>query len=207
MWHMQDGHRVLAVAEWEVFKIGLSRLADAIKEDIADETNEWDTGVAVFDRLTPEQKLSLLADTASALSDPAVPAPYHTAANAGAIAAVLQTLAECLELEMMEGGSGEATIRRLLLAASEDSAEDIEGLPDLACTDLEEWKLLVECLEMKILWDHDYVMGDCFLDLPPDRSRTGMNFMGIDPEYFVAAPDEPDRKKLRAARRKLAGLL
>src|SRR5581483_305273 len=83
MWRMQDANRVLTEAEWALFRTGLDLLRDSIEEDIRAETDDADTGIPVFDRLTPEQKLALLADTAHALRDPAVPMPHHTAANEG----------------------------------------------------------------------------------------------------------------------------
>ena len=81
MWRMQDANRVLTEAEWSLFSTGLDLLRDTIEEDIRSETDGADTGIPVFDRLTPEQKLALLADTAQALRDPATPMPHHTAVN------------------------------------------------------------------------------------------------------------------------------
>ena len=83
MWRMQDADRVLTEAEWELFSTGLDRLRDSVEEDIRAQTDDAETGIPVFDRLTPEQKLSLMAVTAQALRDPATQTPRHTAANEG----------------------------------------------------------------------------------------------------------------------------
>src|SRR5437660_1036045 len=104
MWRMQDGDRVLTEAEWTLFSTGLDLLRDFIEEDIHAETNDAETGIAVFDRLTPEQKLALLADTTHALRDPATPMPHHTAANEGAIAAVFSMIRVELEMELDMAG-------------------------------------------------------------------------------------------------------
>src|SRR5262249_59477157 len=108
MWRMQDGDRVLTEAEWDVFRAGLDQLRDYIEQDIADQTHGTETGVAVFDALTAEQKLALLAEVALALRDPSVPTPRHTAANEGAIMAVLVTFPAMLHTEgeaAAEGGT------------------------------------------------------------------------------------------------------
>src|SRR5438445_137067 len=80
--------RVLPEGEWALFTEGLESLKDRVEEEIEYGENLFPTRVPVFDVLTPEQKLGLLADVARALRDPAVPFPDHTAANEGAIAAV-----------------------------------------------------------------------------------------------------------------------
>src|SRR5690349_14139369 len=97
MWRMQDANRVLTEAEWALFQSGLDMLRESIEEALQTGTDDADTGIAAFDRLTPEQKLALLADTALALRDPAIQIPRHTAANEGAIAAVFSMIR--LELE------------------------------------------------------------------------------------------------------------
>src|SRR5262245_12259382 len=100
MWRMQDDNRVLTETEWKLFRTGLDLLRDSIEEDIRGETDGAEIGIPVFDRLTPEQKLALLAHTAQALRDPAVPMPFHTAANEGAIAAVFSMIRVELETEL-----------------------------------------------------------------------------------------------------------
>jgi hypothetical protein len=209
MWRMQDANRVLTEAEWKLFSTGLDLLRDSIEEDIRYGTDEVETGVPVFDRLTPEQKLALLADTAQALRDPATPMPHHTAANEGAIAAVFSMIRVELETELdaagMEGEEEKPTdIRRLLRAVGEELEEREEPLPDESAPDAEEWEWLVEEFEGRIFWDADFEMGDEFLDLPPDEVREKLLLSGIDPEYYLAVPDEPDRASLTAARQALA---
>ena len=83
MWRMQDGDRVLTEPEWVVFSTGLDLLRDFVEQDIAAEEDNDCAGAAVFNLLTSERKLVLLAEVASALRDPAAPTPAHTAANEG----------------------------------------------------------------------------------------------------------------------------
>ena len=211
MWRMQDGNRVLTEAEWTLFQAGLGLLRDSIEEDIRAGTNDAETGVPVFDRLTPEQKLALLADTAHALYDPATPMPHHTAANEGAIAAVFSMIRGDLETELdiagMEGEEKPTEIRRMLRAVGEGSEDREEPLPDETDTDAEEWDWLLEEFEGRIFWDTDFGLGDEFLDLPPEEARAKLQYYGIDPDYYLAVPAEPDQAGLVAARQKLARLL
>lgn len=212
MWRMQDDNRVLTEPEWALFSTGLEELRFTIEEDIRSQTDDTETGVPVFDRLTPEQKLALMAETTQALRDPAVPMPPHTAVNEGAIAAVFSMIRVALEMELdiaRTGGEEEkmTDVRRMILAVCDDSEEREEPLPDVTSDDAEEWGWLVEEFEGRIFWDTDFAMGDQFLDLPPDEARTQLRLYGIDPDYYLAVPDEPGEAGLIAARQTLARLL
>lgn len=212
MWNMRNGSLVLTKAEWELFSIGLDLLQDSIEEDIRTGTDDSDTGVTVFDHLTPEQKLSLLADTTLALVDAATPIPYQTAANEGAIAAIFSTISGEVEKELefakMEGSDEKSVdIRRMLRAVCNRAGEREEPLPGEDSTDFDEWDWLLHEFKSQIFWDTDYAMGDEFLDLPPYIAQQSMKCLGIDPDYYVAIPDEPDWRRLTSARQTLARLL
>lgn len=212
MWRMRDANRVLTEAEWRLFRTCLALLRNCIEEDIRSGTDETETDIPVFDQLTPEQKLALLADTAQALRDPATPMPDHTAANEGAIAAVFSIIRYELEMELHIAGMNDeeeksSEIRRMLRAVCAGSEEREEPLPDESATDAEEWEWLLEEFEGRILWDTDFAMGDEFLDLPPDEAREKLRRYGIDPNYYRVVPDEPGEAGLIAARQTLARLL
>ena len=53
MWRTNDGDRVLTEAEWAVFQSGLDWHRNATENDVQSETDDAETGVAVFDDLTP----------------------------------------------------------------------------------------------------------------------------------------------------------
>jgi hypothetical protein len=212
MWRMQDGDRSLTESEWALFSTGVALLWGDIEDDICNKTDEVQVGVAVFDRLTPEQKLLLLADVACALRDPEVPDPDHTAANEGAIAAVFSMLRIALETELGFEGSTISSeyslaIRPKLRAVAEEAEEWEEPLPEATSTDADEWDLLVEEFEGRIFWDADYEMGDELLDLPPEVARATMDLLTIDEQYFLTVPDEPGQRGLYTARQKLRQLL
>ena len=211
MWRMHDGNRVLTDAEWEVFATGLDLLRDFIESDISAGEDDTDTGVPAFDRLTAEQKLALLADVAAAVRDPAVPMPRHTAANEGAIMAVFHTARDMLETEIdaatTPGGGTGSEVRRAILAACPPAEDREEPLPDLTSTDPDAWDWLLEEIESRVFWDYDFDLGDEVLDLPPDQARVVLEGAGIDPDYFLAVPAEPDERGLTAARKTLARLI
>jgi hypothetical protein len=207
MWRMQDGNRVLTDAEWDVFQTGLDQLRGFIESDISAEADDTDTSVRVFDRLTSEQKLALLADVAAAVRDPNVPMPSHTAANEGAVMAVLVTFRDMLRAEVEAGEADQTSLRQSLLAAASDSADRPDRLPKPTSKRREAWDDLCDSIVMRILWDYDFDMGDEFLDLPRVEARMLLRRAGIDPEYYLAIPTEPDEKGLIAARQTLARLI
>jgi hypothetical protein len=206
MWRMTDGDRVLTDAECEVFSTGLDLLRCEVETDISDQTDGAETGIRVFDRLTAEQKLALLADVTLALRDPTVPAPRHTACNEGAIVAVLVTFEDMLRTEVESDERG-TELRGVLLAAFSPGEDGPTRLPKRTARRWDDWVFLLECFESRVLWDADYEMGDHFLDLPPEEAREKLTQMTIDPDYYLAVPDEPDRQRLIRARQTLAKVL
>jgi hypothetical protein len=209
MWRMQDGNRVLNDAEWKVFRAGLAVLHHCVEMDINDQTDDTSTGVPAFDRSTAEQKLALLAEVARAVRDPSVPIPSHTAANEAALMAVLVTFLDMLRDEV-DSTSIEPTktdLRGLLLAAISSRGGRPRRLPIHTNRRREVWDDLHECLLERIFWDRDFDLGDEFLDLPPEVARAELSRLTIDPDYFLAVPDEPTRQGLITARQTLAGML
>jgi hypothetical protein len=207
MWHMEAGDRAMTTAEWELFRVGLAELVGALEEDLVYGTNETETGVTAFDRLTIEQKLALLADVAQALHDPAVPMCDLTAASEGAVAAVFGVIESLVRDEMRS--RNETRMRSRLLAVAAESAErdETDDLPKLTSRKYADWSLLLECFEQTVLWDDDWAAEDHYLDLPPTEARARMQLMGIDPDYFLAIPREPNAAELKAARATLSRLL
>ena len=210
MWWTEEGDRVLTDEEWAVFNTGLDLLRDLVESDIQSNTGIAQADFQAFDDLTAEQKLVLLADVAEALRSPLIPAPDLTAANEAAVAAVFSMFKAMLVTEIDAGqldpGEESTDLRRLLLAAI-GQAEDLdEPLLSESDRDIGEWNFLMEVLEGRVFWDNDFTMGDAFLDLPHDESRTKLEMYGIDPDYYLSIPPEPDQRGLNDARQRLAGL-
>lgn len=214
MWRTNSGNRILTPEEWACFCMGLGSLRDEIESDLRCHSDDSKSGVPIFDRLTPEQKLALLADVSTALCDPEIPTPPLTAMSEGAVAAVLRRFwfDVCLELELTEELSQSANPeepfehRRQLLAAFQGEWETGE-LPALSETDEGEWILLMESLEDRIFWDRDFALADEVLDLPPEAVAEGLQQLRIDRNYFVDVPREPNETELIVARQCLARLV
>ena len=117
----------------------------------------------------------------------------------------------CLETELLDAGETTGTdgtgVRQLLRALDAEYTGGRRKLPSPTRSDKEIWDDIVEDFEARVFWDYDFDMGDEFLDLPPEEDRTQLRLAGIDPEYYLAAPDEPGVRGLIAARRTLARLL
>ena len=203
MWRMRDGDRVLTEVEWEVFATGLDMLRSQVEADISAGSDDTDTGVRAFDRLTAEQKLGLLAAVARAVRDPDIPIPRHTAANEGAIMAIVNSFEGMLQAEIELNEKGRTDLRRCLLAACAGA----DDLPAARSANWAEWEFLCECFADRLLWDRDFELGDVFLDLPSNVARSRLHEAGIDPDYFLDIPAEPGEAGLVAARQELARLL
>ena len=211
MWRMQSGNRALTEAEWVLFSTGLGLLRDDIEDDIRNQT-DTETGILVFDRLTPEQKLALMADTAFAMREPATPAPRHTAANEGTIAAVFENIRFLLTMELDNAALKDdcekpTDIRQMLRAIFDPSVEREDRLPDETDSEPTPWDWLLEEFEDRIFWDNDFAMEGEFLDLPPDEVCAKLKQFGIDPDYYLTVPDDPSAAGLIAARQILGRLL
>ncbi|QEL15572.1 hypothetical protein [Limnoglobus roseus] len=209
MWRMHSGDRVLTAAEWALFRVGLDLLLMFVEDDLDNQEDTTETGATAFDRLTAEQKLVILADVATALREPAVPMPHHTAANEAAIAAVVYTLDDMLTEELESSSDPDSkyrstVLRRHLLAVAAEQAW--EELPRLKSKSRGRWAVLLESFGDLILWDDDHHQGDAFLDLPPKEARVRLLMAGITDEYFLDTPDEPGEKGLTRARQQLARL-
>lgn len=211
MWRMETGNRALTDEEWELFRLGLESLLEWVEYDLQYETDDAEAGVAVFDRLTPEQKYHLLAEVTLALRDPDIPPPRHTAFNEGAIMAVFRTLHGDLEVELDSSHTMPdkpmTYVREALLAACADTEGRDEPLPNPNSTETDEWSSLLEEVEDRIFWDYDFAAGDDFLDLPSDDARVKLRAFGIDPDYFLSIPDDPTESGLISARQTFAKLL
>ncbi len=51
--------------------------------------------------------------------------------------------------------------------------------------------MLLDCLEDRVLWDNDWEMEEQ-LDADPDTSRRLKQELGIEEDYFVAIPPDPN---------------
>ena len=186
MYNTPAGIRILQGAERRLFVESLAMIVD----DLSVGDGPFD--VAAFGNLQRNQKIAVLHEVAKALLCDEEPAPELTASIEAAAAMVFRHAAGMVAMELNEPVEKAAgpSWRELVLAACRDAG--IEDLPDVPATDdnPDEWALLVDCLEDRVLWDNDWEMSE-FLDVDPDVGRRMRRELGISDDYFVAVPPDP----------------
>ena len=123
MWRTPENDRTLAGAEGTMVRESVAHMVSMLEEEAEGLTGHWSFGVPVFDRLSWEQQLALLADVGEALLREDVSAPELSAMNEGAVGAIFGNLRQCLRSET-DGyvfGDDEEFWRRLVLAAADEA--------------------------------------------------------------------------------------
>ena len=180
------------------------------EEEIQGWADPWDFGVFVYDQLSPQSKLAMLAEIARPLLRETKTCPTLTALNEATVAVVYEQIALCLLFEIdNEGVSDEPFYwRRLVLAAwRESEPQEADDRLDETCRDVGDWQDLVQLLSERILWDSDYNMGAEFLDNPPVHTALMKQMMTIDDDYFTAIPPDPSPTDLDRIREELRQVL
>ncbi|AGA26051.1 hypothetical protein [Singulisphaera acidiphila] len=216
MWRTEKGVRTLKVAEWELFREGIDLLWDAIEESF-DFAGDFETGVAIFDRLQPNQQIAMLLLVGKALRDKSEPAPDLTAMTEGTVAAVFEHLRREVGVEIdveddvrregPESADDITRLRRRILTAYR-KCRDFTGFkpPTETSRDKEPWEFMLDCFAYRILWDDDYKAGAFFLDAEPAKGRAKMEMLGIDPDYFIDIAPDPTDEELESTREQLREL-
>jgi hypothetical protein len=199
MYNTPDGIRVLQGAERQLFVESLGMIVDMLPLD------EYSTDIQVLEDLTRSQRIATYHAAARALLAEDEPPPELTAVIEGAVASVYSHVRDmiALELEMPnlempdvddsvnydfgELPEGPSWRERAIAAGRE---AEIEDLPDPDSRDFDDWDLLVECLEGRVLWDDDWDMVE-HLDATPEVARRAKAKLGISDDYFIAIPNDP----------------
>jgi hypothetical protein len=217
MWWTSAGERVLPGAQWELFREGLSCLWDDV-ERAEEEDGPGTTGIGVFDDLSKVERLALLATVAKGLTDEHQPCPDMTALTEGTVAAIFAHILYLIEAEIeleeeaMASGRPQRvrsrTLRKMVLAAADQIGIECGPLRARSGSgELKEWSDLIDELRDRILWDdRDYLAGDAFLDLDPAMGDALKEQLGIEDDYYSAAPVDPTPaglKEIRATLRRI----
>jgi hypothetical protein len=221
VWRTSRGERVLQGAEAALLRESIAFMVAAIEEEAYGHADHWSFGVPVFDRLSCQQQLAMLADVGEALFREDVPAPELSAVNEGTIGAMFANICQCIEFEIDDEWLRDGkSMRQLVLEAITEvdkkpppafdkppDAELSDPLPDAACVDTDEWDLLVEVLESFILWDADWLDEDLYVDADPETNRFRKHKMGIAEGYYTAVAPDPTENELADVRRRLRVLV
>jgi hypothetical protein len=202
MWYTQWGDRTLDGAEGELFRAGLASLVATL--DCCEKHGiPWETGVFVFDTLTPAAKLAILNLVGDALLQRHVPSPMLTAVTEGAAAAVYEHIRLMVEEEV----DTSETMWRERIAAAYVEVGGARRMPVTTIATFERWSLRIECLEERIFWDCDWDHAEAFLDLHPTVANFTRSVTGILDEYYTAIAPDPTPEQLRQIRSSLRRLI
>jgi hypothetical protein len=213
MWHTSRGDRTLrgdeAALVSRAIEVMVAALLMHVDEDFEeDEAPDCESGIAIYDRCRPSQRLGLLHQVANHLlteTDGSLPLSALTDATVAAIfVEVRDQIAIEIGFAANQPTMGEPSWREMVLAAhravfpnrlDEDRLGEEEGLIDgplLAVSeDLPAWEVMVNELCDSILWDRDFEMAESFLDVDPGVSRHRRRLLGIDDDYFTAVAPDP----------------
>jgi hypothetical protein len=195
MWDTPDGVRTLSSAEAKLIRAGIEVFVDELKDDCYPDDG-LTRGISIFDELSRHQRIALIAKAAAALLRADVVAPSPSAVIEATVGAIFETIRTELICEVEYGGDNPYFLWRPLVLACIDFGDfDADAFHiDVTSTDVDDWKLLLECIQGAIVWDTDWMMSDQFLDAKrPKRARLVKRQMGITPNYFVTpAPDPKD---------------
>lgn len=97
--------------------------------------------------------------------------------------------------------------RRQILDAYQESTPDDEDVPDETSRDLEDWNLLIECLEARVLWDADFLDEGLYADQAPETGQYLKDELGVPDDYFTAVAPDPTDQDLDIARQKIRGII
>lgn len=190
MWDTPSGARTLSSPEANLMRAGMEVLVDELKDDCSPDDG-LQRGIPLFDDLSRQQRLALVAQVASALLKADVEAPSPSAITEATVGVIFETIRSELICEVETGDY--CVWRPLVLACIDFGDFEPDFRVDVTSTDLDDWELLLECVQSEILWDTDWTMSDLFLDAKPKRARTMRRRMGVTRDYFVTpAPDPTD---------------
>ena len=207
MWHTSRGDRTLQGDEATLVREAIDTMVDVLTLHIDDDPAGGvlcESGNAVFDQLTPSQRIALLHDAATHLLTDTGAAPRLSALLEATVAAIFKDIRDHVAIEVgFPQSTGHARWverpgwRHLVASAfhsftiSEGDFESLEELPLEASSDLRQWERVIDYLADAILWDRDFELTGKFLDMDPEIMRERRNILGIDDDYFTQIAPDP----------------
>ncbi len=207
MWHTSRGDRTLqgqeAALVSRAIEVMVAALLMHVDEDFEEDAPDCESGIAIYDRCRPSQRLGLLHQVAHFLlteTDCSLPLSALTDAT---VAAIFVEVRDQIAIEIGfapdRQNEGEASWREMVLAAHRsvfsNRLDEDDGLLDgpllAASEDLAAWEAMVNELCDSVLWDRDFEMAESFLDVDPGVSRHRRRLLGIDDDYFTAVAPDP----------------
>jgi hypothetical protein len=213
MWRTTRGERTLAGAEATLVRKSLAAMYYALEKRCIPRGEAFESGVGLFDRLSAEQQLAMLAIVGEALLQEDVESPPLSAlsqATAAAIFGALQAMVEA-ELDADETSPVEVldpstTWRSLVRNAVEAANADNEPLPPTQSIDWERWNMLVAVVSRRVLGNDDWNLEDLVVDSDPEQGAAMKGELQIKLDYFDSIAPDPTGIELDAVRERLDAL-
>ena len=199
MWETSQGIRTLGGAEAYLIRELVHYLHDQILVGIEIGEPHF-SEVSVFDSLQPTQQLAMLHTVAEGLLDSAAPPPKLTAICEGTIYAIFRELETLIEAEVSfeqhhtrPNHRLRALARDAWISGCQQSSEDAvlgnaeltgQAIPELDCTDMDQWADFVELIADHILWDRDFEFEKLVCDASPDQAELIKQQLGINDDYY-----------------------
>lgn len=224
-WHTPSGDRHLVGEEAELVRDSIATMVEELASCRETDEEPWRYGVMLFDELSWQQQLAVLDRLATNLLQATSATLELVGVNEAAVAAVYQNILQQIELEIELQPVSPAEFRyrwrqATLDAYRENETDEIvqeemisqqgdnESIFDLDvdCTDLDQWRWLVESLADRVLWDRDFEMVNEMIDAPPERAAAMRAALGITPGYYTAIAPDPQNHQIDALFRSLQEL-
>ena len=218
MWHTPNEIRTLQGAEAPLIRASIAHILDMLETEAEGLADHWEFGIPVFDKLSRQQQIVLLAGVGEALLQDDVPAQELTAINESTVGAIYENIFQCVQFEVdsddpeINDGRDMTYWRRLLRdAVGETDRPQLppdadEQLPNANCPDMEEWGIMIETIQSFVLWDADWHDEDLHLDVAPETRRLRKEHLNITDNYYTAIPPDPNESEVRAARASLRAI-
>ena len=199
VWETSQGIRTLCGAEAYLVRELIHYLHDQILVGIEIGEPHF-SNVSVFDSLQPTQQLAMLHTVARGLLDSSAAPPKLTATCEGTIYAIFRELETLIEAELdfeqqltVSDHRLRSLARDAWIGGCQQSCEDTVlsnaelagyAIPDLNCTDMEQWADFIESIADHILWDRDFEFEKLVGDAAPDQAEVIKQRLGINDDYF-----------------------
>lgn len=220
MWHTPNGIRAVEGHEAALIRAAIWYFWNMLEEEADGLADHWRFAIPVFDGLSWQQQLVLLAGVGEALLRNDVPPPELTAINEATVGAIYASISQCIQFEVdsndnadVKEGLDTTYWRRLLRnAVAETDKPELprgpdEQLPNADCADVEEWEIMIDSIQSLVLWDADWLDEDLHLDVDPETSRLRKARLGIPDDYYTSIPPDPNETEVDAARARLRAVV
>lgn len=180
MWRTLYGERTLEGADAVLLAEALSSLLDVAIEE---EFEIYDLGVECFDNLTFGRKISVLSIIGKGLLCKDILLDRLSTVLECAIVAVFEYIKDEITFEIDKPES-HSNWRSLVAAAAKETGA--EYIPEVTCTDLDEWEAEVDMVAKAMLWNLGCYDPGLYIAFPPEKSQRLRDWAGTSDDYFTA---------------------